>query len=189
MVDFRTFQLTIEATDNGAQPRASTTILNVSVNQTIPFREFRSRLITEEESLLSSFNLILVIGMVVGCAVVVVALSAAIVVVRHRDRHRRHDRKYNCRMEALKMLTNKDGGVTGEGAPVRNGCAVHGSTADNFSEVSRAGVCFNWLLCCVGLYEQLAAIPTFVWEWNFKPLEYLQKLYPLRRYYHPDTCY
>ncbi|ELU15545.1 hypothetical protein CAPTEDRAFT_189412 [Capitella teleta] len=52
-------------------------------------------------------NFILVIGLSCGCALVTVVLVVAIVMLRRKDRNKRVH-KYNCRMEALRMLTAKE---------------------------------------------------------------------------------
>lgn len=111
LVDFRVYQLTIQALDHGNPSRSTSATLYIHVNQSIPFKGFVSGGDEDDsDQILSSYNLVIVIGIGSGCAIVVLILVIAIFVVRQKDK-RRHIRKYNCRMEALRMLTTKESQV------------------------------------------------------------------------------
>jgi hypothetical protein len=112
-----TFPLVIVATDGGIPPLSASTAISVCVNRSLPFPASFSG---SSDTMLSAssyghnarmttFNLVVVVAIVCGCSIVVFILIVAIALVRHRDFRRRHARKYNCRMEALRMITSGDG--------------------------------------------------------------------------------
>jgi len=107
------FRLLIVAVDGGTPPLSASTVLTVCVNKSVPFQPSSSAASTSPYgdsgsmslSSTSAFNLVLLVAVVCGCAVVVFVLVVVIALVRHRDR-RHHARKYNCRMEALRVITS-----------------------------------------------------------------------------------
>lgn len=115
------FRLLIVATDRGTPSLSASAVLTVSVNSSLPFQPLSSAASTSPYggdgkgvghhgtslSSTSAFNLVLLVAVVCGCAVVIFVLVVVIALVRHRDR-RSHARKYNCRMEALRVITSGD---------------------------------------------------------------------------------
>ena len=106
-------RLMIVATDRGTPSLSGSVVLTVNVNKSIPFQPSSSAASTSPYgdsagmalSSTSAFNLVLLVAVISGCAVVVFVLVVVIALVRHRDR-RQHARKYNCRMEALRVITS-----------------------------------------------------------------------------------
>ncbi len=105
-IDFRLFELTISAEDQGDPQHRVVTTLNIMVNKSITFAGHGSPAPSGQG--LIGHNLSIVIGL--GCAsgVIMVILIIAIVCIRRQDRNRR-DHKYNCRMEALKIMNPSPG--------------------------------------------------------------------------------
>lgn len=112
-----TFPLVIIATDGGIPPLSASTAISVCVNRSLPFLAsfsgssdtMLSASAYGHNARMTTFNLVVVVAIVCGCSIVVFILIVAIALVRHRDFRRRHARKYNCRMEALRMITSGDG--------------------------------------------------------------------------------
>ena len=109
-IDLRLFELTVTAKDQGSPQHKIQTTLNIMVNKSIAY--------TGEPSLVSNpgligHNLSIVIGL--GCAsgIIMVILIIAILCLRRQDRTRR-DQKYNCRMEALKIMNPSSGTKPGD---------------------------------------------------------------------------
>ena len=121
-----TLPVVVVATDSGEPPLSTWTTINVFVNRSLPF-EFSEGLGGSSSTMtassqgyntrLTTFNLVIVVAIVCGCSVVVFVLIVAIALVRHRDFRRRHARKYNCRMEALRMITSGSEGHPPETTP------------------------------------------------------------------------
>jgi len=118
-----TFPIVVVATDAGVPPLSTTTTINVCVNRSLSFvfnevRGGSGSMMTAQtyghSTRMTTFNLVVVVAIVCGCSVVVFVLIVAIALVRHRDFRRRHARKYNCRMEALRMITSGDPSGTNE---------------------------------------------------------------------------
>jgi len=88
--------------------------LHVIVNHTIPFGG--GGVSNSLHGILqSAYGFIVIVAGISGCFVLVVTLVVSVLMMRHRD-ERRRQRKYNNRMEVLKMLTTVDrGGVAGTG--------------------------------------------------------------------------
>jgi len=107
------FRLLIVVTDRGTPSLSASAVLTVCVNKSLPFQPLSSAAATSPYgdssgtslSSSSAFNLVLLVAVVCGCAVVIFILVVVIALVRHRDR-RHHARKYNCRMEALRVITS-----------------------------------------------------------------------------------
>lgn len=166
LVDFRVYQVTIQALDHGNPSRSTSATLYIHVNQSIPFKGFVSGS-DDESAILSSYNLVIVIGIGSGCAIVVFLLVIAIIVVRQRDK-RRHIRKYNCRMEALRMLTTKESQVCSsspESSPRKkmlNGSKPLISKETNATEVSPVIYSvFSRLMLCGFLSLESTAVLLF----------------------------
>jgi len=107
------FRLNVIATDRGAPSLSASVTLTVCVNSSLPFQSSSAASTssfgdsgTTSLSSTSAFNLVLLVAVVCGCAVVVFVLVLVIALVRHRDRRHHHARKYNCRMEALRVITS-----------------------------------------------------------------------------------
>lgn len=111
-----TFPLFVVATDGGTPARSSSTAMNICVNKSLPFLtsdigssgSMMSSSSYGHNARMTTFNLVVVVAIVCGCSVVVFILIVAIALVRHRDFRRQHARKYNCRMEALRVITSGD---------------------------------------------------------------------------------
>jgi len=107
------FRLLIVVADRGTPSLSASATLTVSVNKSLPFQPLSSGASTSPYgdsagmslSSTSAFNLVLLVAVICGCAVVIFVLVVVIALVRHRDR-RHHARKYNCRMEALRVITS-----------------------------------------------------------------------------------
>jgi len=107
------FRLRIVVEDHGTPSLSASVVLTVCVNESLPFQSLSSAASTSPYgdsggtslSSTSAFNLVLLVAVVCGCAVVIFVLVVVIALVRHRDR-RHHARKYNCRMEALRVITS-----------------------------------------------------------------------------------
>jgi len=107
------FRLLIVVTDRGSPSLSASAVLTVNVNKSLPFQPSSSSASTSPYgdggsmslSSTSAFNLVLLVAVVCGCAVVIFVLVVVIALVRHSHR-RRHARKYNCRMEALRVITS-----------------------------------------------------------------------------------
>lgn len=148
--DYRTFRLTISATDEGVPPRSQTAELKIHVNRTIAFGSTAAQ---TKKAFMSTFSLVLVAVLVAGLLVVIAVLCVAVILVRQRERRRRV-RKQNNRMEALRMLTTtaeKDGGpgpagpLPTESSPKKRGALCNGSNrtqpdTTRMQDVSLAGV-------------------------------------------------
>ena len=125
-IDLRLFELTVSAKDQGNPQHRVVSTLNVMVNKSIAYID---RAAQTSDSGLMGHNLSIVLGL--GCAsgIIMVILIIAILCLRRKDRTRR-DHKYNCRMEALKIMNpslgTKSGDHNQEGEPgLTNGsCAV-----------------------------------------------------------------
>ncbi len=98
--DYREFELTIKCEDQGEQRRSVQAFLSVAVNSSIPFV---LKVEAPAKPLLAGHNLTLVVALGTISAVVVVILCVTIISIR-RQEVRRRNHKYNCRMEALKIL-------------------------------------------------------------------------------------
>jgi len=106
------FRLLIVVADHGTPSLSASVVLTVYVNKSLPFQPLSSAASTAPYgdsglslSSTSAFNLVMLVAVVCGCAVVIFILVVVIALVRHRDR-RHHARKYNCRMEALRVITS-----------------------------------------------------------------------------------
>ncbi len=99
-IDLRLFELTISAEDQGNPRHRVVSTLNIMVNKSIAFSGGSPQ---PSGSGLIGHNLSIVIGL--GCAsgVIMVILIIAILCLRRQDRSRR-EQKYNCRMEALRVM-------------------------------------------------------------------------------------
>ncbi len=99
-MDLRLFELTISALDQGYPQHRIVATLNVMVNKSITYLGTKEK--TSSPGLIGH-NLSIVIGL--GCAsgIIMVILIIAILCLKRPYRPRR-DQKYNCRMEALKVM-------------------------------------------------------------------------------------
>lgn len=101
-IENEVFQFSIEVRDSGEPPLSAFANLNIIVNKSValPYD-------AQNESVLSGHNLIIVISLACVSGVITIILVVAIVMIRRQDRHK-PTAKYNCRMEALKMLSAKE---------------------------------------------------------------------------------
>ena len=123
-IDLRLFELTVSAKDQGNPSRGIETTLNIMVNKSIAYTGGAAQ--TSSSGILGH-NLSIVIGL--GCAsgIIMVILIIAILCLRRQDRSRR-DQKYNCRMEALKVMNPGPGTKPGNNYHDESGLA-NGSCA------------------------------------------------------------
>ena len=100
----------VSAKDQGNPPYRIETTLNIMVNKSIAYTGGAAQTFS---SGLLGHNLSIVIGL--GCAsgIIMVILIIAILCLRRQDRTRR-DQKYNCRMEALKIMNPSPGTKPGD---------------------------------------------------------------------------
>lgn len=100
-LDYREFELTIRAQDQGSPPRhALSHDFNIAVNSSIPFS---MKVESPKAPLLSGHNFTIVVCLGTLSGVIMVILCVTIISIR-RQEARRRNHKYNCRMEALKIL-------------------------------------------------------------------------------------
>ena len=100
-IDYREFELTIKAEDQGVPRRHSLSHgLKIAVNSSIPFS---LKVEAPKEPLLSGHNFTIVVCLGTLSGVIMVILCVTIISIR-RQEARRRNHKYNCRMEALKIL-------------------------------------------------------------------------------------
>ncbi|ELT87522.1 hypothetical protein CAPTEDRAFT_92665, partial [Capitella teleta] len=97
------FQFSIEARDGGDPPLSAFSSVNIIVNKSVALPLGAD----DDDAVLSGHNLIIVIALACVSAVVTIVLVVAIVMIRRQDRNK-PTAKYNCRMEALKMLSAKE---------------------------------------------------------------------------------
>ena len=102
-ITFHVYGLHIMAKDHGIPERYDVATLNIIVNKSIPFPLGGG----SNNSILSGHNFVIVISLACACAVITIILVIAIILIRRQDRGKRIH-KYNCRMEALRMLTAKE---------------------------------------------------------------------------------
>ena len=119
-IDYRIYPISVTVSDHGSPPRSASTVIFIHVNQSIPFVGSQNG-DDVSDNFSSEYHVVLVVAMVSGCSVITVILIVAVVIVRQKEKERRI-RKYNCRVEALRMLTTKDNNASGstpEGSPYK----------------------------------------------------------------------
>ena len=99
-VDHELYEVVVLVRDHGVPPRSVVASLNIAVNKSLDFAVAQS-------SLLSRHNVTIVISLACVSALITVILIVVIVGIRRQDRAKK-THKYNCRMEALKMLTARE---------------------------------------------------------------------------------
>ena len=104
--DYRTFRLTIVASDNGSPSKSQSAELKVHVNRTIPFGLDAIRG-AQQSSVLTGYGLIIIVILASGGLILILLLIVAMFVVRRRETNKRM-RKQNSRMEALRILTSSN---------------------------------------------------------------------------------
>ena len=102
-IGYYLYEVHIMAKDHGIPERYDVATLNIIVNKSIPFPLGGG----SNNSILSGHNFVIVISLACACAVITIILVIAIILIRRQDRGKRIH-KYNCRMEALRMLTAKE---------------------------------------------------------------------------------
>ncbi len=101
-LDYLLTELTILAKDQGEPPKTALTNLNIIVNKSVAFLPP----VTEPTStgpILTGPNFVIVVSLGCVSGLIMVILIIAIVCIR-RQEHQRKQHKYNCRMEALKVI-------------------------------------------------------------------------------------
>ena len=101
-IEYRLFKLKIMAKDQAFPQKGAIGNLNIVVNQSIPFP-----LNPASGSLLSGTNFTIVVSLACASGVITIILITAIVLIKKQEKNKKVH-KYNCRMEALKMLTAKE---------------------------------------------------------------------------------
>ena len=96
-IEYHVFEIQLKVKDSGFPERSVFTNMNIVVNSSIPFPAVQS------SHILGGHNFTIVVSLACVSGVIMVCLVIAIVVIRRQDQERRNH-KYNCRMEALKML-------------------------------------------------------------------------------------
>ena len=96
-IDYHVFELQLKVQDKGFPVKYAFADMNIVVNKTIPFP------IVTTSHILGGHNFTIVVSLACVSGLIMVCLVIAIVVIRRQDAERRNH-KYNCRMEALKML-------------------------------------------------------------------------------------
>ncbi|KAK2166152.1 hypothetical protein LSH36_41g08015 [Paralvinella palmiformis] len=129
-LEYRVTRLQILAKDHGLpESRFELADLTVIINQSIPFQLNGQ----SSTNLLSNQNLMIVISVACGCAVVAVILIVAIVCIHRQDKLQRA-RQYNCRIEAIGQLTAKE--VLGQGIHDHGHLDMEKSPLDNDLKVT-----------------------------------------------------
>ena len=128
-INFYLYELTIQVADNGPTVKSVTTSLNIMVNKSIAFP-------LAEPHILTGHNFTIVITLACGSGVVVVILIIAIICIRRQDMERRHH-KYNCRMEALKMLHSREVPKDSDDSCSGKGVGMHNSNCSSGDERDR----------------------------------------------------
>ena len=101
-LDYALTELTILATDQGLPQKTALTNLNIVVNKSVAFLPVMTD--TEShEAILTGPNFVIVVSLGCVSGLIMVILIIAIVCIR-RQEHQRKQHKYNCRMEALKVI-------------------------------------------------------------------------------------
>ncbi|KAK2188434.1 hypothetical protein NP493_132g03002 [Ridgeia piscesae] len=99
-IDHELYELAVRVRDHGVPERYVIANLNIVVNKSVNFP-------LAQASLLSRHNVTIVISLACVSALITVILVIVIIVIRRQDRAKKNH-KYNCRMEALKMLTARE---------------------------------------------------------------------------------
>ncbi len=97
IIDYKTFDLQLKVRDHGVHEKYAFTYLSIVVNKSISYNMMSSG------HILGAHNFTIVVSLACVSGLIMVCLVIAIVVIRRQDAERRNH-KYNCRMEALKML-------------------------------------------------------------------------------------
>jgi hypothetical protein len=121
-VDYATFELRLKAEDHGTNPQLKAiSHLKIVVNSSIPYPPGK----LGHTSSVFHYNVIVVVAVACGGAVITVSLIVGIILVRNQGRKRRVH-KYNCRMEAKRMLSSKElqSAAPEESIPMKNGPQV-----------------------------------------------------------------
>jgi protocadherin delta 1 len=97
-----TYSISVEIMDNGEDHRTVITMIHIAVDSTVPYYTHVGQEQGDTSDKSGSNSMIVII---VGClsGAIIVALILAILAIRMQDA-RRKDQRYNCRMEAQKML-------------------------------------------------------------------------------------
>ena len=125
-INYFLYQMTIQVADNGNPPKTVSTNLNIMVNKSIAFP-------VPEPHILTGHNFTIVITLACVSGLVVVILIIAIICIRKQDLERRHH-KYNCRMEALKMLHSREVPKDCEDSCTGKGVGMHNSNCSSGDE-------------------------------------------------------
>lgn len=104
-IDYMMFNLTIEVSDHGDPPRSTECQLHLVVNSAVPYRGPGTAGQDAEEAGLSRSlhsNIVIIVG--AASAFIILVLIIAILVIHMKDRRAKALHRYNCRLEAQRML-------------------------------------------------------------------------------------
>ena len=121
-IDYAIYELRIKAEDHGTNLQLkAVSELKIVVNSSIPYPPGK----LAHGSNVFHYNVIVVVAVACGGAVITVSLIVGIILVRNQGRKRRVH-KYNCRMEAKRMLSSKElqTAAPEESIPMKNGPQV-----------------------------------------------------------------
>ena len=103
-IDYETYDLRIKAEDHGKNLQLrSLSLLKIVVNSSIPYPPGK----LAHGNNVFQYNVIVVVAVACGGVVITLSLIVGIILVRNQRRKRRVH-KYNCRMEAKRMLPSKE---------------------------------------------------------------------------------
>lgn len=136
-VSYKVYNLQVVAKDKGVPQMSTVASLNIIVNKAIPFKQVDTPATRVSKI---GHNFILVISLSCGCALIAIILVIAIIMLKRKDRSKRLH-KYNCRMEALRMLTAKETLVPEDASPSKkhhsNGKINNGGNSSQYEQVPK----------------------------------------------------
>ena len=114
------FPMVVEVTDHGFPQLTATAHLNIFVNISTGVM-----LPSQSGSLLGGHNLTIVVSLASVSTVLAVILVVAIVTIKRKDKKKDHTQRYNCRVEAEKMLYRNDSKILPPPPPPPQGPIDH----------------------------------------------------------------
>ncbi|KAK2169792.1 hypothetical protein LSH36_7g18000 [Paralvinella palmiformis] len=130
-----TYNLSVEVMDNGDKPQTAIALIHIAVDGTLPYFNYGSDEYESSPDSGSNSMIVVIVGCISGA--VIVALIVAILAIRLQDVRRKEDHRYNCRMEAQKMLNGGSGEQNQ--SPVHNKSVPSNSLYHPSSKYSIAG--------------------------------------------------
>lgn len=136
-IEVHTFEMQLKVRDGGKPEKYAFNNLNIVVNKSIAFQ------LTPTGHILGGHNFTIVVSLACVSGVIMVCLVIAIVVIRRQDTERRNH-KYNCRMEALKMLhATRDNHKEPEMESTSSKALSNGSCSSDCDKPAKKEVSFN----------------------------------------------